>query len=558
MKGPVITLNSILMWCLVGDAHTYFSCFVDGIQSTRFDRYLLFSTDFWFPLPYASLPVPVDFTNMVSLADVEQKLESLMGTRQSPKPTVSALSDIIGVVPDSNALSNETDPDNKGVGKDKAPESVEGDQPEASEPGEVKSNEASDAYRIRSDVAEVEPQTDAKPTDTPVDTETPGSINGAMAESSDYTPEPGSHSVAAVAPIDAAKVSHIMQNVCAMFPSTVDPNGVVNDATPFVSINPSYLAKISGEELLFALDEIMFSSVPNELPPHFLSESSCQRVWLDSLREASSAEARSTPLYMLLLARFQHSIYKSFRNLQTDADGEATTAVAPASNASTKAQENVVNDGTDEAKVTETTPEKDDSVVGNATSQTLCDSADSTEPEENPGAMEPTDVSVIPAPVANPLQPSSIEDDAGKEEPKADGDQPQSVAENLVGSEAATSFENYKPVSLGLLLMSGSTKCDDGSLSFQLSEEFFFETSTEEAQITDSNSEVEGSSANKVATTSQITDTPAVVKTKSGTKKNDAGWMDESVPAPPAGGSPSKKNGKKKKKKKVSLRVSIS
>eukprot|EP00536_Pseudo-nitzschia_multiseries_P009493 jgi/Psemu1/319653/estExt_fgenesh1_pm.C_2650002 len=91
---------------------------------------------------------------------------------------------------------------------------------------------------------------------------------------------------------------------------------------PFITINPSYLNSVSGDELLVAFDEIMAMACTNPLSDDhcsfILPEEATSASWLDLVRSYATIDAactdgtRSIPLYMVLLCRFQFSLAKTY------------------------------------------------------------------------------------------------------------------------------------------------------------------------------------------------------------------------------------------------------
>lgn len=105
---------------------------------------------------------------------------------------------------------------------------------------------------------------------------------------------------------------------------------------PFITINPSYLHSVSGDELLVAFDEIMamaFTDSSSDEPCSFiLPEEATSASWIHLVRSyattetttSSSTPSQSVPLYTLILCRFQYSLAMSYagRNLTQHEDGD--------------------------------------------------------------------------------------------------------------------------------------------------------------------------------------------------------------------------------------------
>mmetsp|Transcript_20890 Transcript_20890/g.58048 ORF Transcript_20890/g.58048 Transcript_20890/m.58048 type:complete len:1903 (-) Transcript_20890:59-5767(-) len=143
---------------------------------------------------------------------------------------------------------------------------------------------------------------------------------------------------------NSRRISDVMNNTRCIFPaaSEILTTATIGDNTkshelqhqyqetqnhrqkrqPFITINPSYLNSVSGDELLVAFDEIMAMACTNPLsddPCSFiLPEEATSASWLDLVRsyattDAAAADAaRSIPLYMLVLCRFQYSLAKAY------------------------------------------------------------------------------------------------------------------------------------------------------------------------------------------------------------------------------------------------------
>jgi hypothetical protein len=143
----------------------------------------------------------------------------------------------------------------------------------------------------------------------------------------------------------------IMDNTCCIFPSaskiattTTTTIGVWNQKQqqqqqPFITINPSYLSSISGEDLLLVFDEIMAMACANDGSdlPSFILPDSTSDSWLELIHSyaidattistkktkipvdpdksvdcPSSTPSLSIPLYLLVISHFQLSLVKSY------------------------------------------------------------------------------------------------------------------------------------------------------------------------------------------------------------------------------------------------------
>jgi hypothetical protein len=109
-----------------------------------------------------------------------------------------------------------------------------------------------------------------------------------------------------------------------------------NQMQPFITINPSFLQSVTGDELLVAFDEIMamaFTDSSSDDPCSFiLPEEATSASWIDLVRSyattyttaSTSNSLQSIPLYILVLCRFQHSLAKSYAGRN---DGESDSQI---------------------------------------------------------------------------------------------------------------------------------------------------------------------------------------------------------------------------------------
>uniref|UniRef100_A0A7S4AFL3 Poly(A) RNA polymerase mitochondrial-like central palm domain-containing protein n=1 Tax=Pseudo-nitzschia australis TaxID=44445 RepID=A0A7S4AFL3_9STRA len=139
---------------------------------------------------------------------------------------------------------------------------------------------------------------------------------------------------------NSKRIAEVMDNTRCIFPaaSEIATATIIGDNTkshelqqlqhqrkrmyPFITINPSYLNSVSGDELLVAFDEIMAIACtdPSSDDPcsFILPEETTSASWLDLIRFYATTDAtapdgtRSIPLYMLVLCRFQFSLAKSY------------------------------------------------------------------------------------------------------------------------------------------------------------------------------------------------------------------------------------------------------
>lgn len=129
---------------------------------------------------------------------------------------------------------------------------------------------------------------------------------------------------------NSRRIAEIMDNTRCIFPVSAK----IGDRTtshepqqhyyqqrnlPFITISPSYLDTVSGDELLVAFDEIMAMACTDHSlddPCSFvLSEEATPASWMDLVRSYSTidnAGSKSVPLYMLILCHFQVSLAKAY------------------------------------------------------------------------------------------------------------------------------------------------------------------------------------------------------------------------------------------------------
>jgi len=140
---------------------------------------------------------------------------------------------------------------------------------------------------------------------------------------------------------DSRRIAEVMENTRCIFPAaskiaTATITGDHNTSNellqqhqqkqkqPFMTMNPSYLHCVTGDELLVAFDEIMamaFTDSSSDEPCSFiLPEEATSASWIDLLRSyattdvvtSTSTPLQSIPLYILLLCRFQYSLARSY------------------------------------------------------------------------------------------------------------------------------------------------------------------------------------------------------------------------------------------------------
>jgi hypothetical protein len=140
---------------------------------------------------------------------------------------------------------------------------------------------------------------------------------------------------------DSRRIAEVMDNTRCIFPaaSKIATAAITGDHNtsnellqqhqqkqkqPFMTINPSYLHSVTGDELLVAFDEIMamaFTDSSSDEPCSFiLPEEATPASWIDLLRSYTSTDTatststplQSIPLYILVLCRFQYSLARSY------------------------------------------------------------------------------------------------------------------------------------------------------------------------------------------------------------------------------------------------------
>ena len=121
--------------------------------------------------------------------------------------------------------------------------------------------------------------------------------------------------------VSLVKVTSMMDEVCAIFPAAFNfaLNKSVQNTLPFITIQPSFVAAISGEDLLSAFDDIM-DLRPEGESFSFLSNSTVyvRASWIETIRAwCASHNSTSIPFYIMLVLRFRMSACESFRDCQT-------------------------------------------------------------------------------------------------------------------------------------------------------------------------------------------------------------------------------------------------
>ena len=131
--------------------------------------------------------------------------------------------------------------------------------------------------------------------------------------------EPSSPASVVESCVPAIKVMKMMEKVYAIFPAAFNFSSPesAEGSIPFITIQPSYLATVTGQDLLLAFDEIMHLRSTGEtlsFLSNYVSLSVCPS-WLQIIQassDISAPDSATIPLYMLLLSRFEMSILKSF------------------------------------------------------------------------------------------------------------------------------------------------------------------------------------------------------------------------------------------------------
>jgi hypothetical protein len=283
----------------------------------------------------------VDWEALVSLKDVEQTLEkvtnayhthpnstmevveSSSSTTATATATATSSSTILPVQVDSRLPENQNDEKEISCTSEPAAESKAGtEEPETLEDVD------SDAFRIHPLSAEKAAAIPGQSSDEANETETAESnledenkaaeATTAIATDESSLVSPAASTVS-VTDIPSLKVKYLMDKVCAIFPSAFNfsTDQSVRGSLPFITLQPSFLSATSGEDVLAAFDCIMYTTV-HEKSRNFLSHASMSvySSWLGSIRASSSLALPTTkatiPLYMLLLARFEISVYQSF------------------------------------------------------------------------------------------------------------------------------------------------------------------------------------------------------------------------------------------------------
>ena len=133
---------------------------------------------------------------------------------------------------------------------------------------------------------------------------------------------------------NSRRIVEVMDNTRCIFPAA---SKIISTATngdhttsiellqqkqkhPLISINPSYLESVTGDELLVAFDEIMamaYTDSSSDEPCSFiLPEEATSASWIDLVRSYATTDtsslSQSIPLYILVLCRFQYSLAKAY------------------------------------------------------------------------------------------------------------------------------------------------------------------------------------------------------------------------------------------------------
>jgi hypothetical protein len=586
----------------------------------------------------------IDWNTLVSLKEIENSLDGVMSaaktsstTHQSPLATPAESLRIREDKCDACLSKNESNhQDAEGVGAPESPPNAKSEQFSASDDA-VKKDGAdglveADVFRIEASKKEpsfaedydVKPGDvqveDAKPNDGQPDDDVEPEEPLEMKSDDLLDDNPSDELLAAptVGPctIPLAKVNFMMDKVCAMFPVSIVDDFDLNEGLtppPFITIKPSYLATISGEDLLFAFDEIMFPRVivANESFA-FLSNPtlSVYSSWLGNLRVASnitSPDERSIPLYMLLLSRFQTSAYEAFQNRLNDvtvmSEKDAPADVIETVDVSTAAEEVMENVENVEAThdVVDCSKDhavSDETIVALGSDQeTLSPKVEST--EKSVVTSEPVEVnnkedacpdSAIVLSVAIPdCQLDGVllgcQGDHGRLRENAREHEPDQVLDKIDGSPTTTSSKAMDYVSLleervaaelcldclqsgPLVSLYGRLTLEERNdkIMFKVSKEFLDSFLLASSEVSNAPEIVPAATSHYVA----ATDPPALQGTDGIVDKApsdgiedkaplptetavDHDWIDEPIPGLPCGGQSLKKSAKKKKKKKVRL-----
>ena len=140
---------------------------------------------------------------------------------------------------------------------------------------------------------------------------------------------------------NSRRIIEVMDNTRCILPaaskitSTATNGDHSTSQHPFITINPTYLESVTGDELLVAFDEIMamaYTDSSSDEPCSFiLPEEATSASWIDLVRSYASTDtsspSQSIPLYILVLCRFQYSLAKAYseRTLTNGSDNEQAT-----------------------------------------------------------------------------------------------------------------------------------------------------------------------------------------------------------------------------------------
>ena len=247
----------------------------------------------------------IDWEAKVSFKDVEKLLREEMGLSDS--------------VSRQNGVSSEYKQETTDSSINYPVESLaKGGGSAATEAEQYVEDVESDAFRIR---GSDESATTTVTMKSEGGEEESGGENGKNTQESKKAAIPSISSENTKSPL-ARKVSDLMEKVCVIFPSAFNlvSSDAVQDFHPFITLQPSYLRSINGEDLLFTFDEIMPTLASNSST--FLPDQLSNSSWIDAVRNYCD-ETLSIPLYMLLLLRFRNSVSHAFHKSASLNDGSA-------------------------------------------------------------------------------------------------------------------------------------------------------------------------------------------------------------------------------------------
>jgi hypothetical protein len=391
--------------------------------------------------------------------------------------------------------------------------------------------------------------------------------------------------------VPSDKVMKMMEKVNAIFPAAFNYSSPdsAEGSIPFITIQPSYLATVTGQDLLLAFDEIMYPHSKRETLS-FLSNdvsSSVSPSWLESIQtscDISAPDSATIPLYMLLLSRFEMSILESFAAVKAKATDPVSVSELKVSIEETTG----AKDSDLSPKATEQESEGQDAKPEEPTVEVAARAAPTGESQKTPPANEQKELNAE-LPLSLDVVPAESKTSESKHRPidsmllnsvvsrAASLSQLQTSLDKAVVSRSISFFADafltgspkiepdfalehllLTPINFLVRRLSvagatgeiSSTALND-ALALSLQQVLTLSTKKE----TETSATVPATPINFSDALEPSPQTPAKVKNSDATsdseKKNEDDWMHEPTTANGSNGPDQKKNNKKKKKRKV-------